>query len=422
MYRLLLVLTEFPPSFGGMQTHAVNLARHLAARGYTVEIATHRVNDPVLAAAAQRFDAAFPVRVHRCLSRLGFWRNVEVLQRLARQFRADLIYSSTVFYGPLAECTGLPVICRSVGNDILRPWQGYPYRMLASLVGAREMERLIRGWLEHGCYPEWAEVLFRRARHALMRESARAHRCVLANSEFTRGLLLDLGVEAGRIMVVTGGVDASRFRRPDVSAGALRAELGLPVDAFILLTACRFVAKKGIDLLLHAVRELRSDLRIYLVIAGDGRDRAKYEAMASDLGVRPQVSFRGRIEHGRIEKYFWAADAFVLASRESVNPYTGTRDLETMGRVLCEANAAGVPVIASASGGIPSVVADGENGLLFPEGDLTGLCAAVRRLAGELGLARRLADRGVERAQAAFDWNVIMEHHERAFADAVASA
>jgi phosphatidylinositol alpha-1,6-mannosyltransferase len=265
-------------------------------------------------------------------------------------------------------------------------------------------------------------MLFQKARIALTRDSARAHRRVLANSEFTRGLLLGLGVEPGRITVVTGGVDATRFRRPGLSKSALRAELGLPPDAFILLTACRFVAKKGLDLLLHAVKELRPDLPVHLVIAGDGRDRAKYEALAADLGVSSQVAFRGRIEHGRIERFFWAADAFVLASRESVNPYSGTRDLETMGRVLCEANAAGLPVIASSSGGIPSVVSDGDNGLLFPEGDLAGLTGAVRRLASERGLARNLARRGIERAEAAFDWSVIMQHHERAFAEAIASA
>jgi glycosyltransferase involved in cell wall biosynthesis len=314
------------------------------------------------------------------------------------------------------------VICRSVGNDILRPWQGYPFRMLASIVGARKIERLVRSWLEHGHYPEWAEMLCHKARVALMRDSARAHQRVLANSEFTRGLLLDLGVEPDRIMVVTGGVDARRFRRPDINKSTLRAELGLPEDAFILLTACRFVAKKGVDLLLQALTELRRDLPVYLVVAGDGRNRAKYEVLAADLGISAQVAFRGRIEHGRIERFFWAADAFVLASRESVNPYTGTRDLETMGRVLCEANAAGLPVIASSSGGIPSVVSDGDNGLLFPEGDLAGLIEAVRRLAGDRGLAHNLAGRGIERAATAFDWSVIMQHHERAFSEAMATA
>lgn len=422
--RLLLVLTEFPPGFGGMQTHAVNLTNHLAARGYAVEIATHRVADPALKDAARRFDAGFGVPVHRCLSRLGFWHNVDALQRLARRSRVDLIYSSTVFYGLLGERTGLPVVCRSVGNDILRPWQGYPFQLLSSLIGAPVLQRLISRWLEHGWYPEWAELLFHKTRHALMRDSAQAHQRVLANSDFTRDLLLNLGVEGERIQVVTGGVDVARFRRPDANPlrkRALRAELGLPADAFVLLTACRFVAKKGLDLLLHAMRELRRDLPVHLVVAGDGRIRPDYEALAAELGVSNHVSFRGRVEHGQLEHLFWAADAFVLASKESVNPYTGTRDVETMGRVLCEANAAGLPVIASASGGIPSVVSDGDNGLLFPEGVLTRLTEAVRRMATEPGLAHQLMHRGIEKAEAAFDWSVIMNHHERAFAEVIAS-
>lgn len=420
--RLLLVLTEFPPGFGGMQTHAVNLARHLAARGYPIEIATHQLTDPALMAAARRFDATFGVPVHRCLSRLGFWHNIEVLQRLARRSGVDLIYSSTVFYGPLGECTGLPVICRSVGNDILRPWQGYPYQTLASLAGARELQHLFHWWLEHGWYPEWAELLFHKARHALMRDSARAHQRLLANSEFTRGLLLDLGVEHNRIAVVAGGVDAARFQRPDVHKSGLRATLGLPADAFVLLTACRFVAKKGLDFLLHALKELRGDVHAHLVVVGDGRERPLYEALAAELGLRRHVTFPGRIEHGQIERYFWAADAFVLASRESINPFTGTRDVETMGRLLCEANAAGLPVIASASGGIPSVVSDGENGLLFPESDLQRLTEAMRRLARDPGLAHRLAHRGIQRARAAFDWSIIMNHHEQAFAEVIGTA
>jgi phosphatidyl-myo-inositol dimannoside synthase len=70
----------------------------------------------------------------------------------------------------------------------------------------------------------------------------------------------------------------------------------------------------------------------------------------------------------------------VLASREQVDPRTGLRDVETMGRVLCEAHAAGVPVVASRSGGIPSIVDHGRNGLLFEENDLDGLIHGIERL------------------------------------------
>lgn len=417
--RLLLILTEFPPGFGGMQTHAVHLTRHLAARGYPVEVATYRVTDRLLKQQARNFDASLGVPVHRVLSRLGYWKNVDTLEALSRRLRPDLVYSSTVFYGTLAERTGLPIVCRSVGNDVLRPWQGYPYRALAALVGAKEVQQLIRWWLEHGWYPEWAELLFRKARYQLMQDAARAHRRILANSDFTRSLLEELGVEAARISVVTGGVDAAHFTRPQVKRAGLREQLRLPAEAFVLLTACRFVAKKGIDLLLQSLSQLRRHLPAHLVIVGDGRHRSEYESLASSLGLSSHVTFAGRVEHGDIAPWFWASDVFALASRESVNPFTGTRDVETMGRVLCEANAAGLPVVASKSGGIPSVIADGHNGLLFPENEMQGLVDAVLRVASEPVLANRLADRGLERARETFDWRIILARHEGAFAEAL---
>src|SRR2546423_1129750 len=67
--RLLLILTEFPPSFGGMQTHAVHLCRYLHQRGYHIEVATYR--GPAV---------EFPFPVHRCLSRIGFTQNLHILE------------------------------------------------------------------------------------------------------------------------------------------------------------------------------------------------------------------------------------------------------------------------------------------------------------------------------------------------------
>ena len=127
---------------------------------------------------------------------------------------------------------------------------------------------------------------------------------MLANSDFTRGLLLDLGVEQNRIAVVAGGVDAARFQRPDVHKAAWRSALGLPADAFVLLTACRFVAKKGLDLVLHALQALRSDLPAHLVVVSDGRDRPIYQALAAEPELSRHVTFPGHIKHGLIEHYF----------------------------------------------------------------------------------------------------------------------
>ena len=88
-----------------------------------------------------------------------------------------------------------------------------------------------------------------------------------------------------------------------------------------------------------------------------------------------------------------------------------------MGRVLCEANAAGGPVIAARSGGIPSVVAHEENGLLFEPDDGESFVAQVQRVRADQALARSLVEEGRRVAFREFDWSIVLDAHERYFAE-----
>ncbi len=393
--RLLLILTEFPPSFGGMQTHAVHLCRYLHQRGYRIEVATYR--GPAV---------EFPFPVHRCLSRIGFTENLRILESLTRSVRPDLLYSSTIFYGRLSASTGIPMIARSVGNDVLRPWIVWPYTCFSRM--------LSKPWLEDRLYqrfrkldwPEAIESLLLSRRKAEIAESARHIGHILANSEYTAGLLREF--PTARVTVLPGGVDTRRF----LPQRDTRDELGLPKDRLILLTACRLVPKKGVDLLMQAVSKLPGT---HLVIAGEGRQLQNCMALAEQLGIAQRVTFAGRIPHESLQRHYWAADQFVLASREHCDARTGLRDVETMGRVLCEAHAAGVPVIASRSGGIPSIVEDGRNGLLFEEDNLDALVHSIERLRRDRNLSRSLVSEGFRDAKEKWDWSVICRSHEQMF-------
>lgn len=236
---------------------------------------------------------------------------------------------------------------------------------------------------------------------------------MLANSDYTAGLLRELSV--GRVDILPGGVDAHRFH----PVRDTRGELGLPRDKHLLLTACRLVPKKGLDLLMRAVAKLP---HTHLLIAGDGRQLPKCKALAEQLGINARVTFAGRIPHDDLRRYYWAADQFVLASREHVDARTGLRDVETMGRVLCEAHAAGVPVIASRSGCIPSIVDHGRNGLLFEEDDLDGLMHSIERLRKDRELSRHLVHEGFRDAAEKWDWTVICRSHEDVFRAAAVAA
>lgn len=418
MMRLLLVLPEFPPSVGGMQTHASYLSRHLSSKGHDVEVVTYRASAPAARSEARAYDRELDFPVHRVLSRLGFWHNIETLGRIADGSRPDLIYASTVFYGLLSISTNVPIVCRSVGNDLLRPWMGYPYRYGSNLFTSPRIEKIAERLAETFNYPEWVETMFRRKRFDVMRRAARRTEKVLANSRFTASLLEEVGVRDERIDTLVGGVDARKFSRPPLDARRERLELGLPPEGFVLLTACRLVAKKGVDLLLHAMARVRTQYPdSHLVVVGEGKHRRSYENLAGELGLGGSVTFAGRVPHDRIHRYYWASDLFVLASRQAVNPFTGVRDVETMGRVLCEANAAGIPLLASRSGGIPSIVTDGVNGLLFEENDADDFLAKLRRIRTDPALVSALVSNGLRKAREEFDWSVVLGHHERVFAE-----
>jgi glycosyltransferase involved in cell wall biosynthesis len=420
--RVLLVLTEFPPSIGGMQTHALYLSCHLADAGYDVQVVTYHAASRADRESVAAFDGELRFPVHRVLSRLAFWSNVKILVRLARQFGPDLIYCSTVFYGFLRDSVDVPLICRSVGNDVLRPWIAYPFRLASRLLGTPGLDNWVYNTFRRLNYPDWAEMLFERKRRELVAQSAQKIDLILANSDFTARLFDDLGVRQERVRVLVGGVDARRFVPLEGRADGGRAALGIDEQSYVVTTVCRLVSKKGVDFLLRTFPAVRSLIpEAHLLIVGDGRHRKRYQRLARRLDLLDCVTFAGKVDHRDVQRYYWLSDLFVLASRIHVSQTTGQRDAETMGRVLCEANAAGVPVIATRSGGIPSVIAHEQNGLLFEPDDEADYLAQLQRVRTDRALVRSLVETGRRLAFREFDWSVILDAHERYFGEALLS-
>lgn len=400
-----------------MQTHALYLAKHLHARGYPIEVVTLQTARPHVGADVAKIDDALDFPVHRVLSRLGYFHNFEIIERLARAFGPDLIYCSTIFYGDLGRRLGVPVVSRSVGNDVMRPWIAYPYALGSALAGDPRIEEPLHRFFRRFEYPEYLEMMWHRRRRALMVHGARAQTHVLANSSFTRELLLEVGLAPERVSELVGGVEYARFARPAPLDLDLRARYDIPPERFLMLTACRMVKKKGVDFLVDAMPKLvEQHPDVHLVLVGDGRHYRRFRRAARRSPATDHITFTGRISHDEIHPFYLEADAFVLASRVEHEPRTGRRDAETMGRVLCEANAAGLPVLAARSGGIPSVIKDGDNGLLFEPDDVDTLLDALTRLRQTPGLRAELRARGRERARDQFDWSVILDAHERCFA------
>jgi phosphatidylinositol alpha-1,6-mannosyltransferase len=172
----MLILPEFPPAIGGMQTHAVYLTQHLQRQGHDVCVYTYQGATPFKMDAARQFDDALTFPVHRVMSRIGYWHSVGLLVDAARVYRPDLIYSSTTFYGLLDKLCDVPVICRSVGNDVMRPWIAYPFRFASKMLSSWRLEEPLYDFFRKLETPELVETIFPRS-SSRRRPAVRATAC-----------------------------------------------------------------------------------------------------------------------------------------------------------------------------------------------------------------------------------------------------
>ncbi|GEO36197.1 hypothetical protein SAE02_03450 [Skermanella aerolata] len=166
----------------------------------------------------------------------------------------------------------------------------------------------------------------------------------------------------------------------------LTAKERAPRDVFRLTWVGRLEGHKDPDTVIAAVRLLPPDLmkRFELVVVGGGSEAARIGQIAADLPVR----MVGAQDNRTALAWMASGDAFVLSSR-----------YEPFGLVVLEAMGLGIPVVASAEGGPSEIIKDGENGLLFPQGDARALRDAILQLMSDSELLDRLKINGLRRFQ-----------------------
>lgn len=205
------------------------------------------------------------------------------------------------------------------------------------------------------------------AQIALQRHAYRCAHAIVANSSAARRQLEREGVPADRIHVIANGITTA-----SVPANAA----GRPLRT--ILTVANLRPEKAHDVLLRAAAQLApSHPQLRFVIAGGGPREAELRALSSSLGLDGCVEFLGHVED--VPALLAQADAFVLPSRSEAFP-----------NAAMEAMAAGLPVVASAVGGLLDLIEPGRNGLLVEAGDAGALAGAIASLARDRALATRL--------------------------------
>jgi glycosyltransferase involved in cell wall biosynthesis len=234
----------------------------------------------------------------------------------------------------------------------------------------------------------------------LVRRIYRMADVVIAHSQAGRKTLLDLGLAPDHAVVVPLGhyLDLVDEARP--TAAMARQQLGLPLDAPVLLFFGQIKEVKGLDVLLRALPDLIERWpKLRLVIAGKvwKDDWARYANLIKELDLARWLELHLRhIADGEVPFFFAAADAVALPYRHVYQS-----------AVLLMALSHACPVVATRVGGLAEVVRDGETGYLVPPQDPQALAVAASRLLSEPQAARAMGQRGRALVKERHSWTHI---------------
>jgi D-inositol-3-phosphate glycosyltransferase len=231
--------------------------------------------------------------------------------------------------------------------------------------------------------------------------------CVVATSPQEQEILRCQVSQLGCIEVIPCGTDTQNFHV--IPKAEARLKLGFSPKEKVVLYVGRFDSRKGIETLVRAGAQLKTELEsdssgsskgLKLVIVGgsdpdqaDGRERQRIEQLVQELGIAEHTLFAGRIGHDLLPLYYTAADVCVIPSH-----------YEPFGLVAIEAMACGTPVVASDVGGLKFTVVPEETGLLVPPHDVNGFAKAIARILTDELWSRKLRRQASARVQQNFSW------------------
>lgn len=377
--RVCHVITRL--ELGGAQDNTLYTVRHLrspfqaslacGAGGILDEEAT-RLGIPVTFVP----DLVRSIRPHRDVAALG------ALTRLFRRQRPDIVHTHSSKAGILgrlaARAAGVPVIVHSIHGFGFNDEQPIPVRM--AFVA---LERLLA--------PLTTRFI------------------AVSRANIARGTALRI-LRPDKVSLIRSGVHLRDFEAaaadPAARSGGVRAELGLaPGTPLVGMIACLKPQKAPEDFVEMAARVASQRPEARFLLAGDGALRGRVEQRVAASGLA-----------GRVHLLGWRRDVPRLMA--SLDVLVLTSLWEGLPRVIPEAFAASVPVVATAADGSADLVEDGVNGFLCRPHDVAGLADRVTRLLDDRDLGRRLAA-SARAAAREFDIDAMVRAQERLYLDLV---
>lgn len=289
------------------------------------------------------------------LGKLAYFAQVRALKKCIAEFRPQIVhahYASS--YGMLGRRSGFKPFFISVwGSDVLKfPFSGRIQR-----------------------------IILRRNLNAASRLFATSPFLASATREFTEN----------PVAIIPFGVDTKAFSPRERFA---------PDNAITIGTLKSLSPNYGIDILIRAFAELpqHATKSLRLRIGGDGPDREKLIALSRSLGVEARCEFSGRIPHEEAPDFLRGLDVFANLSYS-----------ESFGVAVIEAMACGVPVIATATGGLPDLVKNEVTGLLVEPGNVEATRLALERMIEDRELRVSMSNHALEMVRREYNWEACLE-------------
>jgi phosphatidylinositol alpha-1,6-mannosyltransferase len=351
MGRTLLITNDFPPRPGGIQQFVHNLAIRRPPGSLVVYASTFP--------GAEKFDADQPFEVVRESTGM-LLPTPRVARRAAELARAH--DCDSVWFGAAA-----------------------PLGLLAD--GLRRRTGITRAvGITHGHEIGWAALPGARG---LLRRIARGNDVLTYLSDYQR-VRLDRALHGlTDLHRLAPGVDVDAFH-PGVDGSAVRARYGL-TDRPVIVCVSRLVPRKGQDMLIRALPEVRRRVPgAALLIGSGGPDRSRLEKLARECGVEPDVVFTGSVPWAELPTLFAAGDVYAMPCRTRA----AGLDVEGLGIVYLEASATGLPVIGGDSGGAPDAVREGETGYVVDGRDVGTLTERLVDLLSDPAKAKAMGAAG----------------------------
>ncbi|TXT35451.1 MAG: Glycosyltransferase-like protein [Planctomycetota bacterium] len=319
---------------GGPEKTILNSPRFLKSLGYDCACAyLHPPSDPGFATLQQRATESQAELISVPDRGATDWRVVRQLLRICRERNV------TIWHGHDHKSNAIGLLLRRF----------HPMKLVSTVHGWIVTNRKLAAYrqVDLACLRRYDEVI-----------------CV---SDALFDECLAAGVPLERCRVVENAIDLSQYRDLPDRASA-RMALDLSNDGHVVVAVGRLSPEKAFDVLIRSVDQLiEAGTNVRLLIAGEGSERPILERLIEQTGRGERIKLLGHVADPR--SLFAAADAFVLSSRH-----------EGLPNVLLESLACGVPVVATAVGGVPRVIADEVNGLLVRPDDVDGLSVALSRL------------------------------------------